>query len=112
MKIAGITSPTTVIVTVAEGNMMLVNSEFIGFTSVDFVNNSVTGLQRGRNGTITNQLIERDTDVQSVLDRDRLRVQYYNQWWYGNGVDSPVSFDGTLYESTSESALFLKKTTP
>lgn len=82
LTISGITSPTLVEVTISEGNMLLVNSEYIQFTNIDLATNTVTGLLRGRKNTITNEFLESGTIVQSVLSRDKLANQYYYQWWY------------------------------
>lgn len=122
LQIAGITSPTTVTVTYCFGNMLLINSEYIQFTSIDIVNNTVTGLLRGRKGTITNSTLAAGTVVQSVLDRDRMPEQDWYRWWYGtagwnvppwnDGGWSEGYNEGTLYSSTSEASQFLKRTIP
>lgn len=122
LQIAGITTPTVVTVTYCFGNMLLINSEYIQFTSIDLDNNTVTGLLRGRKGTITNAEIPAGTVVQSVLDRDRLPEKDWYEWWYGTaGWNVPPWNDGgwsegyesgTLYASTTEAAEFLKRTVP
>ena len=121
LTISGITSPTLLYVTISEGNMLLVNSEYIQFTNIDLATDTVSGLLRGRNGTITNEFIESGTIVQSVLIRDRLPQQYYFQWWYNYyegwdmydweaedwDINGPLS--QTLDQSTTVPALFLKR---
>lgn len=120
--IDGITSPTSVTVTYCLGNMLLINSEYIQFTNIDLVNNTVTGLLRGRKGTITNHEISSGTIVQSVLSRDRLPANDWNTWWYNttgwnvgawniDGWNNDYN-NGTLDQSTTESAEFLKRTSP
>ena len=120
--IEGITTPTTVEITTCFGNMLLINSEYIQFTSIDLDTNTVTGLLRGRKGTITNSEIPAGTTVQSVLNRDRLPEKDWYQWWYGtagwnippwnNGSWNEDYNDNTLYDSTTEAAEFLKRTIP
>jgi hypothetical protein len=122
LMIDGITSPTSVTVTYCIGNMLLINSEYIQFTSIDLVNNTVTGLLRGRKGTITNQVILSGTTVQSVLDRDRLSANDWYYWWYeidgwddaqwDIGIWSGGFIPGTLESSITEAAEFLKRTSP
>jgi hypothetical protein len=120
--ISGITTPTLVTVTTYEGNMLLVNSEFIQFTQANLALNCVTGLLRGRKGTITNTHIAAGATVQSVLDRDRLPQKYYDDWWYDKaGWDFyDWDVDGwnngfqhiTLEQSTTDPAIFLKRMSP
>ena len=122
LQIDGITTPTTITVTSCFGNMLLVDSEYIQFTSIDLDNDTVTGLLRGRKGTITNSFIASGTRVQSVLDRDRLPDNDWYKWWYGvDGWNIPPWNDGswnegfnngTLYDSSTEAAEFLKRTIP
>jgi hypothetical protein len=109
ITINGITSPTLVEITISEGNMLLINSEYIQFTNIDLTTNTVSGLLRGRNGSITNQLIESGTVIQSVLNRDQLPEEYYYQWWYEYDISGPVS--QTLSQSNTVPALFLRRVT-
>jgi hypothetical protein len=120
--IQGISSPTPIIATTSEGSELLINSEFIKFTQFDLALNCVTGLLRGRKGTITNTFVASGTIVQSVLVRDKLPQEFYNQWWYNTaGWDYyPWDEDGwnngfqdqTLEQSTTDAAIFLKRTSP
>lgn len=105
IEISGISSPTAVTIHLPVGDMLIVAGEYIQFTEIDLTTNSVTGLLRGRHDTITNQFIEVGTTVQSVLARDQLSTEYYNQWWYN------VPFaEQTLAESTTVPAVFLQNT--
>jgi len=119
LTIDGITSPTEIVVTTTIGNMLLLNSEYIQFSLIDIVANTVTGLSRGRKNSITNSFVAIGTIVQSVLDRDKLDQQYYDQWWYDiNGWDGSnwdmdlwdqYFMSQTLQESTTVPAEFLKR---
>jgi hypothetical protein len=119
ITISGITVPTPVTVTVTEGNMILLNSEFIQFTQINLTTNIVTGLLRGRKGTITNGNMSAGTTVQSVLPRDKMPQRYYDRWWYDiSGWDFypwdtypwDNSFQAiTLEQSTTAPANFLKR---
>jgi hypothetical protein len=104
---------TTITVTVAEGNLLLVNSEFIGFTSIDLATNQITGLKRGLFGTITNSQINFATVVQSVLDRDNMMEWYdkcWDEWWYG--APTLPGANTTLATNSSLLATFLQRTSP
>ncbi len=122
LTISGITSPTEIIVTTTIGNMLLISNEYIQFSLIDIVANTVTGLSRGKKNSIINSFIAIGTIVQSVLDRDRLDQQYYYQWWYNvNGWDGSnwdvdvwdqYFVSQTLEESTTVPAEFLKRIIP
>lgn len=122
LTISGITTPTVVAVTISTGNMLLLDSEFIQFTSINLTNNWVTGLMRGRKKSITNSTIKAGAVVQSVLTRDKLRSRYYNQWWYDisgwdgttwdTGVWDQIFAAQTLADSSTPAAIFLQRTTP
>lgn len=95
---------------------VFVNGEYIQFFSVDLANNSISGLVRGKFGTITNSSINAGTIVQSVLSRDKLPYEYYTQWWYNvdtGSTDENVPFiDEPMNFSTHPAALFLKQMAP
>jgi hypothetical protein len=120
--IQGISSPTPIVATTATGDELLINSEFIKFTKFDLALNCVSGLLRGRKGTITNTFVESGAIVQSVLARDKLPQQFYNQWWYNIAGWDYYSWDSygyaygfenqTLEQSTTDAAIFLKRTAP
>jgi hypothetical protein len=122
ITISGITTPTSVNVTISTGNMLLLNSEYIQFTSIDLVNNYVTGLLRGRKKSITNAFVASGAIVQSVLTRDRLAQADYYKWWYDaagwdgtpwdTGVWDQDFAAQTLEESSTDAAIFLKRQTP
>lgn len=113
LTISGITSPTEIEVTTTEGNILLLNNEYIQFSLIDVVANTVTGLGRGKRNSITNSFVAIGTVVQSVMDRDKLNQQYYDQWWYNTDEFNPSGFASqTLEESTTIPAVFLKQLIP
>jgi hypothetical protein len=118
-----ISSPTVLNVTVAYGNMLLLNSEFIKFSSIDLMTNTIYGLQRGVMSSITNTFVASGTVVQGLLNRDKLGGQYWYEWWYhipnwdmSPWETYPWDYDDFITEPLSESvhpaAIFLKKTLP
>jgi hypothetical protein len=122
ITISGISTPTAVNVTVSTGNMLILNSEYIQFTSVNLVDNYVTGLFRGRKKSITNTFVAAGATVQSVLSRDQLPESDYNRWWYNADGWDGAAWDmdlwdqwfatQTLEESTTAAATFLKRISP
>jgi hypothetical protein len=119
LTISGIITPTAVVATIVTGNLILVQNEYIQFTSINLVDNTITGLLRGRKGSIVNNSIATNTLVQSVLERDMLPEIYNNQWWYDqehwdlspwDSAPWDIGFaDETLEQSTTLAALFLKR---
>jgi hypothetical protein len=68
-------------ITSLEGNVLYINGEQIKFTTIDFANNSVSGIQRGANGTGTQDYIAKFTEVFSLLTNNRLPDLYIDQSW-------------------------------
>ena len=58
-------------ITSLEGNVLYINGEQIKFTSINFENNTVSGLQRGANGTGVQEYIAKYTEVFSLLSNNR-----------------------------------------
>lgn len=87
-------------ITSLEGNVLYINGEQIKFSSVDFNNNSVTGLQRGANGTAVQEYIAKYTEVFSLLSNNRLPDLYIDQSWNSynfNTVEGdPLSISETV----------------
>ena len=84
LKIEGnsdINAGDSLTITSLVGNTIYVNGEQIRFTTVDFANNSVTGLQRGANGTAQQDYIPVYTSVLSLLSSNKLPEVYYDQTW-------------------------------
>jgi hypothetical protein len=122
ITISGISTPTAVDVTISTGNMLILNSEYIQFTSVNLVDNYVTGLMRGRKKSITNAFVAAGATVQSVLSRDQLPESQYNRWWYDAAGWDGAAWDidlwdqwfatQTLEQSSTVAATFLKRISP
>lgn len=68
-------------ITITEGNRIYVGGEQIGFTTVDLVNNALSGLQRGINTTGTPNLISKYTQVYGFLDVNKMNQDYYDLDW-------------------------------
>ena len=68
-------------ITSLEGNVLYINGEQITFTTIDFANNTVGGLQRGANGTGVQEYISKFTEVFSLLSNNRLSDLYIDQSW-------------------------------
>ena len=97
---AGVTEGDTVTITLLLGNILYLAGEQIRFTTVDFDNNTITGLQRGANGTGTRNFIPVYQKVYSALSQDRLSDTYYNQTWnsyvYNTVLGDPLQISDTF----------------
>ena len=76
-----ITAGDTLTITSLVGNKIYVNGEQIGFTTVDFATNSISGLQRGTGGTGKQNDIPVNTEVLGLLSTNMLPNVYYDQTW-------------------------------
>jgi hypothetical protein len=95
LKIASgswITTGNSLTITSLEGNTVYVNGELIRFSSVDFLNNTLSGLERGANGTGAQLIIPQYTDVIGLLGINKLNEVDYNLVW-NSYVYNPVDGD-------------------
>jgi hypothetical protein len=97
-------------ITVFEGNMIFLNGEQIKFTQVDFVNNLITGLERGVNGTAMQPYIPEFTAVFSMLKDNLLPETYYNQTW-NSAVFDPVAGDPLQVSQTPQAEFLITNLT-
>ena len=110
LKITGQVTPgNQLTISILEGNLLYLNGEQIRFSSVDLVANTISGLQRGANGTGIRKLIPIFSEVYGLLSKNRMSDLLYNNTW--SEADYP-DFDGDidggpLQVSTTEGALFL-----
>lgn len=81
---AYITAGDSLTITTLEGNTILINGEQIKFSSVNFATNTLSGLQRGANGTGAQDVIPVYSEVYGLLSSNRLADAYYNQTWNSN----------------------------
>jgi hypothetical protein len=100
-----INSGDSLTITSLVGNIIYVNGEQIRFTTVEFNTNSVTGLQRGANGTAQQDYIPVYTPVLSLLSSNKLPEVYYDQTW-NSYVYNTVDGD-PLQISETDAAQFL-----
>jgi hypothetical protein len=93
-------------ITVILGDTILINGEQIRFTDVDFDANTITGLQRGANGTAEQVLIPKYSRVYGYLPQNLLpTVDYYLTW---NSNIYNTTLGDPLQISDTESAIFLR----
>jgi hypothetical protein len=111
LKITGGVSVTNVLtITVIIGNLIYVNGEQIGFTTVDFATNTVTGLQRGNNGTGEQTFIPKYSEVYGILSSNKLPSVYTALTW--NSYNYNLVDGDPLQISTTVSANFLNADVP
>lgn len=102
---SGVVAGQSLTITVILGNVIYVAGEQIKFTTVDFANNTLTGLQRGANGTGERTYIPAFATVYGLLSSNQLPDIYYNLTWNSN-VYNPVLGD-PLQISDTAAAVFL-----
>ena len=73
--------------------------EQITFTTINFANNTVGGLQRGANGTGVQEYISKFTEVFSLLSNNRLSYLYIDQSWnsyvFNTTIGDPLQISNT-----------------
>ena len=94
-------------ITVIQGNTIIINGEQIVFREIDLVNNTVSDLQRGANGTGIQTVIPKYSEVYSLLPNNRLDSDDYNKTWNSDNLN-PILGD-PLQLSTTQAALFLNR---
>jgi hypothetical protein len=102
---SGVSTGDNLIVTSYVGNMLYVGGEQIMFSSIDVTANTVSGLQRGMNGTGEQAFISTYAEVYGFLPSNKLSQYEYNQTWNSN-IYNPVQGD-PLQISETEAATFL-----
>ena len=101
----GVTAGNSLVITTIIGNLVYINGEQIKFTSVDLDANSLSGLQRGTNGTGTQTYIPLYTEVFGILSTNLMPTPDYTLTWNSyvyNSVDGDP-----LQISETDPAIFL-----
>lgn len=94
-----------VTVTTLEGNTLYVNGEQIRFSTVDFNNNTISGIQRGVNGTAKQDTIPVYTQVYGLITTNKMPESYYDETW--NSTTYNATEGDPLQISTTDAAVFL-----
>jgi hypothetical protein len=103
--IGGVVAGNNLVVTTIEGNLIYINGEQIRFTTVDLANNTITGLQRGSNGTGILDYIPTYSEVFGILSNNLLPSVNYNLTWNSNIYN--VTDGDPLQISETNAAYFL-----
>ena len=106
----GVTVTNSLTITVIIGNLIYVNGEQIGFTTVNFDTNTITGLQRGANGTGEQTFIPKYSEVYGILSSNKLPNVYNAVTW--NSYNYNLVDGDPLQISTTVSANFLNADVP
>jgi hypothetical protein len=101
----GVTTGDSLIITTIEGNLLYLNGEQIRFTAVNLSDNSITGLQRGTNGTGEISYNPVYSEVFGILPNNLLPSVNYNLTWNSNVYN--VTEGDPLQISETEAAYFL-----
>ena len=102
---ADVTAGDNLVITTIEGNLLYINGEQIKFTTVDLSANTLTGLQRGTNGTGELAYIPLYSEVFGILSTNLLPSVNYNLTW--NSYVYNVTEGDPLQISETASAYFL-----
>ena len=103
---AWITSGDSLTITTVVGNTVFINGEEIRFTSADLTTNTLSGLQRGANGTGEQTEISIYTQVYGLLPENAMPDDYYYQTW--NSYDYNTTLGDPLQISNTAPAAFLR----
>ena len=96
-----ITVGNSLTVTSLEGNTVYINGELIRFSSVDFLSNTLTGLERGANGTGAQLVIPQYADVSGLLGSNRM-----------SDIDYHLVWNSYVYNTTDGDPLQISQTNP
>jgi hypothetical protein len=94
-------------VTVILGNLIYINGEQIRYTTVNFIENTLSGLQRGANGTGKQTYIPKYSTVYSILSANMLPDLYIGFSW--NSFNNNLVDGDPLQISTTYPANFLNE---
>ena len=100
-----VTVGDNLVITTIEGNLIYINGEQIRFSTVDLSNNTITGLQRGSNGTGILDYIPIYSEVFGILSNNLLPSVNYNLTW--NSYVYNVTDGDPLQISETNAANFL-----
>ena len=101
----GVTAGDSLIVTTIQGNLVYINGEQIKFTTVNLSANTLSGLQRGTNGTGTQTYIPLYAEVFGILSTNLMPLTDYTQTWNSNVYN--VTDGDPLQISDTDPAIFL-----
>ena len=105
---SGVVEGDSVTITIIEGRLLYINGEQIGFGKCDLVNNTVTELSRGANGTGQQNYIPKYTEVFSMLPANQMTdVLYADTWNPIPGIYNTVDGD-PLQIAYTQGANFLR----
>lgn len=86
-------------INIIEGNMIYINGEYIRFSHANFVNNTLTGLQRGSLGTGEQRYISKYATVYGLLSINQMNDIQYNKTWnsyvYNQTLGDPLQISLT-----------------
>ena len=105
---SGVSTGDSLTITTIEGNLIYINGEQIRFTTVDVDTNTITGLQRGANGTGEQTYIPVYAEVYGILSSNLLNpVDYYVTWNNSYATSLNTTEGDPLQICTTDAAIFL-----
>jgi len=100
------------VITITMGKLICINGEFIAFSEINTADNTLSGLQRGINGTGTPAVVPTYSEVYGLLTSNLLPEAEYNVTWNPvPGIYNTVKGDPLQIADTT-AANFLKGDIP
>jgi photosystem II stability/assembly factor-like uncharacterized protein len=96
----------SLIITILQGNLIYINGEQIKYTTIDLINNTVSGLQRGTNGTGEQIVHPQYSEVFGILSNNRMSNTDYSTVW--NSFVYNTTLGDPLQISNTPGAIFLR----
>jgi hypothetical protein len=94
------------VITIVEGNTIYINGEFIRFGTADLINNTLSNLQRGANGSGRIPYISQYSEVFGLISSNQMVNSDYNLTWNSDTYDTILG--DPLQISTTNAAIFLR----
>ena len=84
--------------TVVDGDtkIIIIGGEKIRFTTVDYVENTISGLTRGIEGTTQRKIHSVNAKIISISNRTKLVDEQYNKLWYNKQSGDPIQLSNNI----------------
>ena len=76
--------------------IIIIGGEKIRFTTVDYVENTISGLTRGIEGTTQRKIHSVNAKIISISNRTKLVDEQYNKLWYNKQSGDPIQLSNNI----------------
>ena len=80
----------------SDTNIIQINGEKIRFTTVDYVENTLSGLTRGIEGSAQRKIHSVNETVYSISNTTKLANEQYNKLWYNKQSGDPIQLSDNI----------------